>query len=178
MKNKKATKNVKVTINLLDTKAKKITAIVIAAVVFVLVVILLIIESNYGKLIVKNKTDINLEYVKTSFVNTDAMVTEGVKTPSISANKTYREALKPAKLARTESNLEVRFKFENSKELFTDVGFFNIDFKGNIVISFLPTKDPNLVKFKIKAGNGFFQSVTADCNEVFTIDLSKGVILE
>ena len=62
--------------------------------------------------------------------------------------------------------------------MFTDVGYFIDNFDGNVTISFLPTEDPNLVTFKVKASNGIFQTKTVDCDEEYTINLSESKIYE
>lgn len=176
MKKEKSTKTISG--SLFSSKKNIVIACVIAVIVIVLVAISMIIESSYGKFIVNNETDMNLEYVKTSFINAEQTIDNGLQTGSIEANDTLTTDIEPVSLLYTESNLEVRFKFENKEVLFTDAGLFNSNFNGNIKIDFIPTKDPNLVTLKIQAKNGFFKSKTINCNEEYTIDLSAGKILE
>ncbi|HWT75532.1 MAG TPA: hypothetical protein VN258_12570 [Mobilitalea sp.] len=177
MKNMKSSSK-SLTSSFFDSKQKIIGVSIIATIVVLFVAVFMIVESSYGNWIVKNKTALKLEYVKTSFVNADSTVKDGIDTGSIATKTTFKKPLEQVNLKLTESNLEVRFQFENSKEMFTDVGFFNDNFKGNINITFEKTDDPNLVKMKIKAGNGIFQSKTVDCNEEFTINISEGKIYE
>lgn len=175
----KKEKNEKTIANSIFSSRKNIViACVIAVVVIVLVAILMIVESGYGKLVIKNKTNLKLDYVKTSFVSSEGTEDNGFQTGSIGAKDSLTTQINQINLLYTNSNLEVRFKFENKDVLFTDAGLFNSNFKGNIVVTFLPTKDSNLVTLKIQAKNGFFQTKTIDCNEQYTIDLSAGKILE
>lgn len=176
MKNKKTTKSL--TSSFFDSKQKIIGAGVIAAVVIILVAVFMIIESGYGNWIIKNKTDLNLEYVKTSFINAEGNVEDGIDSGKVNAQSTYKSELDQADLKYTESNMEVRFKFENSEEMFTDVGYFVDNFDGNVTISFEKTDDPNLITLKIKAKNGIFQTKTVDCDAELTINLSEGKIYE
>lgn len=161
-----------------DTKAKMITVSAIAAAVILLIVFLMIREGSYGNLIISNNTGIDIEYVKASFVNGDGIVDNGLQTGAIAAGKKLRSALEPVNLENTESNLEVAFKLAGHDELFTDVGYFNQRFYGNIKISFRKTDDPDIITIKIKAGNGLLQSKSIFCNEEYEIDLKEGIILD
>lgn len=161
-----------------DSKENIIKVCAAAAVVVLLVVVLMIVESGYGKIVIKNKTNLKLEYVKTSYVGPESVTAEGIETSVIEVNKTFSQKLEPVNLSYTSSNLEIHFKFENQEELFTDVGFFNDKFDGNVTISFENTDDPNLITMKVKAKNGIFKTRSIDCDEEYTIDLSEGGIYQ
>lgn len=164
--------------SLFDSKAKIITASIIAAAIILVIIFLIIRESSYGKLIIANNTDIDIEYVKTSFVNEEGIVDNGLQTGKIAAGNKLKSALEPVDLEYTESNLEVAFKLAGQDEMFTDVGYFNQRFYGNVKISFNKTDDPDIITIKIKAANGLFQSSSVNCNEEYDIDLKEGIILD
>jgi len=164
--------------SLFNSKAKIATASIIAAAIILIIVILIIREGSYGKLIIDNNSGIDLEYVKTSFVNEDSLVDSGMQTGKIAAGEKLTSAMEPIDLEGTESNLEVAFKLAGYDEMFTDVGFFNQRFYGNIKISFSKTDDPDIIKIKIKASNGLFQSSSVNCNVEYEIDLEEGIILD
>jgi hypothetical protein len=161
-----------------NTKAKLIGVSIVAAVIILITIYLIIQESSYGKLIINNKSGIDIEYIKTSFVNNEGTVDNGLQTGKVTSGKTLTSAMEPVNLELTESNLEVVFKLAGYDEMFTDVGYFNQDFTGNIRISFNKTKDPNIIKIKIKAGNGFFQTKTIYCDEEYDINLSENIIMD
>lgn len=161
-----------------NTKEKVIGICTAGAIILVLVVALMFVESSYGKFIVKNNSDINLENVSYVFVTSESVITNSVETGAISANSTYTSELEKANLKYSESNLEVHFNFEGHDELLTDVGYFNDNLNGNIKITFTKTDDPNLVKLHIKASNGIFSTNTTDCDSTFTVNVSEGKIYE
>lgn len=166
--------------SLFDTRAKMIRGCVIGAVLIIAIIALMIVEDNSrGKMVVKNNTDFKLEYVKTSFVDEEGPITSEVLLNDIEAGKKAVKKIEPAKLWNADANLEVRFKLEgNSNEFLTDVGLFNDNFDGKITISLSKTKDPNLLKLKIKAKSGFFSSRLIRCNEEALVDLGQGLILD
>jgi hypothetical protein len=176
IKNKKEEK--KLSSSFFDTKGKIIGICIAAAVIVIVAIAVMLVESGYGKLNIQNKTDLKLKYVKTSFVNSEGTVYDGVQTESIGSDKTLSTDLETVNLLYSESNLEVRFKFENHDDMMTDVGYFNAKFSGDIKITFERTDDPNKIRLKIKANNGVFRTREVDCNEEFTIDLTEGKILE
>jgi hypothetical protein len=177
-KNNKKAKAPNLLSEIFNTKAKIITTCIIGAVVILGAIFLIIQENSYGRLIIKNNTDIDLEFVKTSFVGDEGTVDNGLQTGKIKAGTKLTSVLEPAYLEYTEANLEVAFKLAGYDEMFTDVGYFNQRFTGNINISFNKTKDPDIITIKIKAANGLFQSSTVNCNEEYEIDLKKGIILD
>lgn len=161
-----------------NTREKIIGLCVAAAIIFCLVVALLLVESKYGKFIVKNNTDINLENLTYTFVDAEDVLTEISETGAIKAGTKYTTDMTKANLRYKQANLEVRFTFEGHEELLTDVGYFIDNFDGNIKVTFNKTDDPNLIKFSVKASNGIFNTKTVDCDESFTINLSEGRLYE
>lgn len=163
-----------------NTKGKIIGACVIGAVLLIVIFALMAIEgNNRGKMVVKNSTDLKLEYIKTYFVDEDGTVSPEVILNGIEAKDKVVKAIEPVKLFYTDANLEVRFKFEgNPNEFLTDVGRFQDDFDGSIRISLSKTDDPNLVKLEIKAKSGLFTSRLINCDETAMVDLEKGFVLE
>lgn len=162
----------------LNSKPKIITAGIIAVALLLVVIFLIIREGSYGKLIIKNNTDLNLEYVKTSFVNEDGIVDNGLQTGKVAAGDKLTSDLEPVDLENTESNLELAFKLSGYDEMFTDVGYFNQKFIGNIKVTFNKTDDPDIIIIKIKAANGLFQTKNIYCDEEYEIDLKEGIILD
>jgi hypothetical protein len=178
IRNKNKQEETKVVSGFFDTKEKIIAAVAVLAVVLIIVFAVMLVESGYGNLIVKNKTNLKLEYVKTYFINEEGMVGGELQAENVAAKKTSTINMPEANLTNTNSNLEVKFKFENNQELFTDVGTFNSRFNGDLKITFEKTDDPNKLKLIIKASKGVFQTKTVDCNEEFTVDLKQGQIIE
>lgn len=163
---------------ILDTRGKVFAAVAASVVVFVLIVVLMYMETGYGKVIIKNNSDLNLEYAKTSFVYTEGELAAGLEAKDIKAHKTFSAELEPIDLLGYNANYEIHFKFENHEEFLVDAGIFNDKFEGNIKVEFKKTSDPNLIKMKVKASNGILPSKAINCNEEYTINLSEGKVLE
>jgi hypothetical protein len=162
-----------------DPRTKYIGIGTAAVIVLIIMTVLMFLESAAGgKVVVKNNTDLKLDYVSANFVYSQGSLNDGVKTESIEPNKSVTIPQDKINLTNTEANLEVHFKFEGIDELFTDAGYFNSTFDGKVSISFDKTDDPNIINLKIKATNGLFSSKTIDCNEEYQIDLSENLILE
>lgn len=178
MKEKKGTTTH--TSSFLNTKEKIIGACIASGVIVILIAVLMIIESNNGKITVKNNTDLKLEYVNTSFVYSteDNSVDEFKNFKEIKANSTETLKFEPVNLLYSGANLEISFKFENKDELFVDAGIFNDKLTGKVKISFQQTKDSNVLKLKVTAKNGILPSATIDCNEEYTVNLNDGTISE
>ncbi len=164
--------------HILDTRGKMIGAIAAGAVILVTAFILMIVESGYGRITITNNTELNLEYIKTSFVDSESNHIDLGRIETVNAKENYSEALPAVNLVYTESNLEVRFKFADHEELFTNAGYFLSNFDGNIKITFDKTEDPNLLSLKIKASNGIFRTNTVDCNVTLLVNLADGKIYE
>lgn len=176
MSKKKSSKKQK---TFFDTKEKIIKACVWAGVVLLLIFVLMSIESGDSKLIVKNNTDLKLDYVSTKYVKEeeeDGDITEAVKTGSIAAHKTYSKVVDPVNLMSLEATCNIEFKFEDHDVMFIDAGYFNENFSGKTKITFSKTEDPNKLKMTVKAGNGLLSSNRTQCDEVFTVDLGTGKV--
>ena len=171
-------KEVKQQRSFFDSKVNVIIVCVAAAIILTLTAVFMIIESRYGKFQVNNNTDLKLEYVKAYFVDNEGPLNTGYTTESLDTGKSYTTANETVNLTGMEANLEVKFKFENHDELFTDSGVFNGKLEGNIKIEFESTADPNVVIMKVKAGNGIFKTRLIDCDEEYKVDLSQGLVLE
>jgi hypothetical protein len=139
------------------------------------VFLLLVIDSNGGNLYIKNNSDLKLEYVKAYFVNAEGPITDEIKFENMKANKKSSYQFSNYDFSNNEANLEIRFKFENSEELFVDAGIFNDKFDGNINIVF-DQKEDNKLTLKVKASKGILPSNAANCNENFKINLKEGYI--
>ena len=161
-----------------DSKVNVAVLCAAIGVILILSIIFMIIEGSYGSTKIKNQTDLTLEYVTVNFVSYDGPVNEGFSTGQMEAGKSYTADSEEINLTGAEANLELRIKFENQEEILNDVGYFNGKFNGNIKINFEKTDDPNIVKVKVKAGNGVFNTNLIDCNEEFLIDLNEGIALE
>jgi hypothetical protein len=173
MNNKNGSKNL-----VFNSKSKVVLTVVISAVIFILVVFVMVMESKDGQLIIKNNTDLNLNYVKAKFVYSDGDVNEGIQAKDIKAGNTYKKAMDPINLTNIKANYEIRFQFDGYDELLTDCGLFNETFEGNIKVTFDKTEDPNLIKLKVKANNGILPSKLTQCNDEFTINLKEGKVIE
>jgi hypothetical protein len=161
-----------------DSKSNIIKVSIAAAVILIMIAILMFTESRKGQFVVKNHTDLNLEYVSTRFVDTNGAISDTVKTENIKAKKTGTATIEPVDLWNYDANCEVRIKFEGHDELLIDTGSFNDKFEGNIKVDLEKTGDPNLIKLKIKAGNGLLSTKLINCNETFTINLSAGEVYQ
>ena len=164
----------------LDTKEKVIAACITGAVILLVVFVLMLLENNKGKLIINNNTDYNLDYVNSYFVMSyeDATEISLKDIDGINANKKSITKFGEVDLRYTESNLEIVFQFENHEELFVDSGIFNDILKGNVNITFDQTKDPDIIKMKVKAKNGILPSKTIICNDEYMINLKDNEIME
>lgn len=163
-----------------DSKEKIIGFSVAGAVVLILIIVLMLLETGDSKLVVKNNTDLKLDYVKTIYVNEEENtdLTDPVKTGSIDANKTYSKALKPVDLLNRKATCNISFKFEKHDEMYIDSGYFNENFKGTMKIAFTKTDDPNKLKMTVKAGNGLLPAKMTKCNDVFTVELNTGKVYD
>jgi hypothetical protein len=163
---------------LLDTKNKKITAGIITAAILIIIIVIMVIESGVkSQMTVSNNTDMNLEYVKVKYILYDEDLTNSIQTDKIDANKSLTMNIIPANLLGVDgANFRVTFKFEGQNEIYADAGSFSDKFQGKMKIKFSKTEDPNLLKMTVKADTGLFSSELIDCNEVFTVDLSKGIV--
>lgn len=176
MKNKKVSKYKK--FDIFDTKAKRIGVCITTAVLLLLIAVLMLLEADKGQLIIKNNTDLNLEYVNAKYVYTEGDVTAPLEIGSIKANDTYKAAIDSINLSGYSANYEIHFKFENYDEMFVDAGLFNAEFIGNMKVNFKKTDDPNILKMTVNAGNGLFNTNEIICDEKYNINLSTGEITQ
>ncbi|NLZ83626.1 MAG: hypothetical protein GX915_08175 [Clostridiales bacterium] len=164
--------------NVAVSQKRPIIIISIAAVALLIMVILMIIESGDGKLKITNNTDANIEYVQAYFVGPEGRISDSFNFESMEAGKSNIVPAGEFKLLGAEANLEVRFKFEGSDEIFVDAGYFNDTFDGNINIDFSNTQEDNIVGLRIKADNGFLKSNLVFCDEEYKIDIVEGMEIE
>ena len=162
----------------LDSKEKIIKAGVAVAIVLVIIAVFMFIESGDGKLLIKNNTDLKLEFVKVTFVDAEGPINEGVKFENIESNDSINIITGQNALLGREANLEVRFKYENYDEIFTDAGIFNENFDGDIKINFNRTDKTDVVGLKVKAKNSLLSTKSINCDEEYTVDLSEGYVAE
>lgn len=160
------------------SQKRPILIISIAVVALLIMVILMIIESGDGKLKIINNTNTNIEYVQAYFVGAEGKIGEGFNFDKLDAGQSDVVATGEHKLYGQEANLEVRFKFEGSEEVFVDAGYFNDVFDGNISIDFSDTNEDNIVKLHVKANNGFLKSNQILCDDEFQIDIVEGMEIE
>ena len=160
-----------------QTRNGKITLIGICAAAIILMVVLIIIENNNNKVIIKNKTDLKLEYVQIKFIHSEGALTNPIRYKSIQPNMTKVASKNDIKLTNMNANMEVRFKFKGYDEIFTDAGIFNGILKGNIEVSFNKINKDE-VKVRIKAANGILATNDIDCNEKYTAHLKEGYMEE
>lgn len=158
----------------MDMKSKAILFSVIGVAVLIMIV-LIMIESLNGKIVISNNTNLKLEYVKAYFVDVEGPVNDGFSTENLEAGKEFENALNKIDLLGTNSNLEVRFKFENQEEMLVDAGFFNDAFDGKITIDF-SQKEEDYAKLRVKASNGLLPSQLIQCDEEYIINLKEGYL--
>lgn len=146
----------------------------IAGIVLLAIVVLMAIEGKGANIKVSNNTDRKLEYVKAYFVDTQDRVTEDdMLNESLDKGKKLNQKLEKTDLTYRQANLEVRFKFEDSKELFVDAGYFNEIFNGSIKIDFEDIDDDRIL-LKVKASSGVIASPNISCDEEYVFNLTTG----
>lgn len=155
---------------------KKVTILATVTIAVLLIIgVFIYIENTDSKIVIKNKTDLKLEYVKAYYVGPEEAYNEGINVTDLQAGKSISLPQDPINLFNAEANLEVRFKFEGSDELFVDAGIFNDSFNGKVSIDFVPTKDGKIT-LKVKARPGLLGSNKITCNDRFTVNLAEGMI--
>lgn len=175
---RKIKKNIKKTENVTVSQRRPIIIISIAVVALLIMVILMIVESGEGKLKIVNNTDSNIEYVQAYFVGSEGKIGDSFNFDNLGAGQSEVVATGEHRLYGQEANLEVRFKYEGSDEVFVDAGYFNETFDGNIAIDFSNTNEDNIVNLHIKANNGLLKSNQVFCDDEFKIDIVEGMEVE
>lgn len=143
-----------------------------------LLIALMVSENSEGNLTIKNNTDLKLEYVKYGFVAGEGPITDSIRQDNIEPNKSMVYPFNKVDLLGTESNLEIRFKYESYDEILVDAGYFDDAFTGKIAMDFTKTDNADVIKLHVKATNGFLKSKLIDCDETYTITLSEGFVAE
>ena len=156
------------------THRVKIFAIIIA-VLIVISAVFIYLENTDSKIVIKNGTDMKLEYVKAYYVGSDDQINDGINQTDIAAGSNVSVAQDPINLLGYNANLEIRFKFENHEEMFVDAGIFNDNFNGKITIAFSNIEDGK-VKLYVKAKSGVISSNLINCDDTFTINLNENSI--
>lgn len=158
-----------------ESKKKMTIAGVSAAVVLIIIVVLLLVESTDEKIVVNNRTDLKLEYVKAYFVGPEDVYNDGINVTDLGAGEKEVIPQEPINLLNAEANLEVRFKFEGSEEMFVDAGYYNDNFAGKITIDFSKNKEGKVI-LKVKAKPGVLNSPNIIADDRFTVNLETGEI--
>lgn len=158
-----------------EISSKMIGIGIAVAVLILIMTILIFVENDRNKAVIKNKTDMKLEYVRAYFVDAEGPVNEGFKTEAINVDESLTVPTEEVELLYSEANLEVRFKFENMEEQFVDAGIFNETFNGKVTIDFNQTSEDE-IDLKIKASNGLLSSQMIDCDEDFVYFLKEGYV--
>jgi len=161
----------------LNTKEKLVGTVIVSAVIMIIVAVLIFMESGDNQFVIKNNTDLKLEYINAYFVDAEGPMEEGFKIENIEPNKSVVKESGIYDLLSKEANFEMRFKFENYDEILVDAGFFNDTFDGNITAVFEKSDDENII-LRVKAKNGLLPTKQIDCNEKYTINLSEGYVEE
>ncbi len=155
---------------------KKLTIAGVAVLAVLLIIgILIYMESTDNKIVIRNKSDLKLEYVKAFYVGPEEAYNEGINVTELTPGKTVSLPQETINLFGAEANLEIRFKFDGYEELFVDAGYFNDIFSGKTTINFTPS-DEGKIKLTVKAKNGVFTSNQINCDEYYTINLAEGYI--
>jgi hypothetical protein len=155
-------------------KKMTIAGIAVIAVLFIIGV-LIYMESSDNKIVIKNKSDLKLEYVKAFYVGPEEAYTEGINVTDLASGETVSLPQETVNLLGAEANLEIRFKFEGYDEMFVDAGYFDDVFSGKVAINFLPGNEGN-INLTVKARNGIINSNRIVCDDYYTINLAEGYI--
>lgn len=163
--------------NFFDSKEKIIGFSIAAAVLVILIAVVMLLDlKDEGRLIIKNDTDLKLEYVSAKYVSAETDLTQPVKTDSIDANKTFSMKVDPLEFIGYNANYNISLKFKDHDELSVDAGLFNTRFTGDIKIVFSKTKDPNKLKMTVKAKKGLIPSGKISCDDEYTVDFKEGAV--
>ena len=155
---------------------KKMTIAGLAVIAAILIIgVFIYIENTDNKIVISNKTDLNIEYLKAYYVGPEEAYNEGINVTDLTAGKTESIPQETINLFGAEANLEIRFKFEGYEELFVDSGYFNDVFSGKTTINFIPGKDDKIT-MTVKAKNGIINSKAIVCDDYYTINLAEGYI--
>ncbi len=158
-----------------ESKKKMTIAGVAVLAVLLIISVLIYIESTDNKIVIKNKTDLKVEYLKAYYVGPEEAYNEGINVTELTAGKTESIPQETINLLGAQANLEIRFKFEGYEELFVDAGYFDDVFSGKVAINFVPTSDGK-IKMTVKARNGIVNSNRIVCDDYYTINLAEGYI--
>jgi len=173
-KEKKAPKK-----SLFDSKKMMIGLSAGAAVFIILIAVIMLIETKDDtRLIIKNDTDMKLEYVSTIYKSGETDLSLPFQTESINANKTLNVKSNPLEYNGYNANNHIKFKFKGHSALSVDAGLFNTRFSGDIKIVFSKTKDPNKLKMTVKANRGLIPSSLISCDENYTVDFKRKIVFD
>ncbi len=150
-------------------------ASLIALIVIIIAGIFIFMENTDSKIVITNKSDLKLEYLKAYYVGPDSKYNDGIDLSDIEAGKTIKIPVDPINLYKAEANIEIRFKFENHEEMLVDAGIFDDNFNGKVTINFTPSDD-NKILMKVKAKSGVISSNLINCDEAYTINLNANEI--
>lgn len=158
-----------------ESKKKMTIAGVAVLAVLLIISILIYMESTDNKIVIRNNSNLKLEYVKAFYVGPEEAYNEGIQATELMPGKTESFPQETMNFLGAEANLEVRFKFEGYEELFVDAGYFNDIFSGRATINFTHLEDGK-IKLAVKAKNGVITSNMIVCDEDYTINLAEGYI--
>lgn len=147
----------------------------IVVVILLIIGVLLYIENTDSKIVINNKTDLKVEYLKAYYVGPEEAYTEEINITDLTAGKKESLPQETINLYGAEANLEIRFKIEGYDEMLVDAGYFNDVFSGKISINFVPVEDGK-IKLTVKAKPGIFGSKRIVCDDYYTINLAEGYI--
>jgi hypothetical protein len=170
--------NVEKKANVFDSQRNRMILGGVIAAALLLMVILMFIENSQGKIVISNNSGTKIEYVQVYFVSAEGPLHEGFRADNLEAGKAQSFPIGENKLLGAEANLEVRFKFEGSDEVFVDAGYFNDTFHGNITVDFRPAEEPDTVNLHVKAANSLLKSKLIDCDDEFKINIAEGYEIE
>lgn len=152
----------------------KILISAVAGVLVILAVILMFIENDQNQMIIRNNSDLKLEYIKAYFVDEEGPVNDSIEINGLEPGKKIENAMERVNLYAKAANLELRFKFAGyDDKLLVDSGIFNDVFDGKITINFTQKND-DLIQLTVKASNGLLPSTLIRCDEVYDIELKDG----
>lgn len=141
-----------------------------------LMIVWVIIENvSGGDYIIGNKSSYNIDYIESTFIKDDWLVSDSLKFENIEKNSSNIEHFGEYELNHMEASLELKIKFEGYNQVILVAGYFNQLLTGDIKLEFSDF-DNEQVKIKIKSQNSIISGAVDGVNEEYIINLKEGYI--
>jgi hypothetical protein len=152
-----------------------VLVLIFSLIVFAIVACVLIEAAKKNEYVIKNKTGMDIEYVRVYFQNSDLdyeYTSEDIINTPVSAHSKVRGAYTtPSDLENSGSSLMFEVKFEGKDATEDYSGYFNTEYDGKIIMIFYTDPDDSdNVLMKVKAGEGLTNSAdNTFCDEVISL---------